>query len=488
MGLQAWESYKDDLAERATRDTGTSRFRLVNLPLLHPLCGAALWWSTAMLLFDLTFTAFWVPINVAFCLDHYGRLDAECTRADLAGGLVYLVNIILGFQMGVTLTCGYRSRVVMNRRDAAWLYASTFSFWLDLLAVVPFVYLVVAVALGDSVARHQTVSIISLVRLARLFRVAAIIKKLYGRSTSGELKASWVADHFSVTPLYMALLVYLAMVLVNMYSCLLLLVARYEQEHGRTTWMSSIAWQDVAGLGGAERWYNAVYFCITVMTTTGYADFLPKSPLEQGLVSVMMLNGLVIFGTVVALTGSALKRSQAQAQRVHDQRKRLTLFRKWLQKWNVPERDCRDVVTFFSELSARRDEGRQESDIVFELPAFLRQQVAKFVVQDLLSQCAPLARLKPEVHELLASYCVPIELPTGHDLFRLGDDIEGSGGGLWLLEKGSVTALRNQVRTGAHVWPPPPPPPNKAMGEGRHSDAPVEKHLLGPTFCTRRPS
>ncbi|GIL81238.1 hypothetical protein Vretifemale_10286 [Volvox reticuliferus] len=180
------------------------------------------------------------------------------------------------------------------------------------------------------------------------------------------------------------------------------------------------------------------------MTTTGYADFLPKSPLEQGLVSVMMLNGLVIFGTVVALTGSALKRSQAQAQRVHDQRKRLTLFRKWLQKWNVPERDCRDVVTFFSELSARRDEGRQESDIVFELPAFLRQQVAKFVVQDLLSQCAPLARLKPEVHELLASYCVPIELPTGHDLFRLGDDIEGSGGGLWLLEKGSVTALRNQ--------------------------------------------
>ncbi len=35
---------------------------------------------------------------------------------------------------------------------------------------------VVIIAMGESVARHQTVSIISLIRLLRLFRVASIIK------------------------------------------------------------------------------------------------------------------------------------------------------------------------------------------------------------------------------------------------------------------------------------------------------------------------
>ncbi|GLI61112.1 hypothetical protein VaNZ11_003363 [Volvox africanus] len=441
--IEEWESYKKELADRVNTPREASRLPLVDWPLWHPLCGAAIWWSTAMLLFDLIFTAFWVPVNVAFCLDHYGRLDAVCTRTDLAGGFVYLLNVLLGFQMGVTLTCGYRSRSVIDRRDATRLYAFTLSFWLDVLAVAPFVYLVAVVALGDAVARHQTVSIISLVRLVRLFRVASIIKKLYSSSTSGEVQSSWVADNFSVTPLYMALLVYLAMVLVNMYACLLLLIARYEQEHGRPSWMSSVTWEDVSGLVAAKRWYNAVYFCITVMTTTGYADFLPKSPIELGLVSFMMLNGLVIVGTVVALIGSAMNRSQEQAQRSHDQRKRLTSLREWL-KGRVPDRDCQDVITFYAELSARRDEGRSEGDIVFELPAYLKQQVGKHIVQNLLSQCAPLARLEPEVHELLASCCVPMELPRGHDLCGLGQDVESSGGGLWLLEKGAVTALRNQ--------------------------------------------
>ena len=43
----------------------------------------------------------------------------------------------------------------------------------------------------------------------------------------------------------------------------------------------------------------------------------------------------------------------------------------------------------------------------------------------------------------MASHCVPIELPTGHELFRLGD--EAGGAGLWLLEEGVVLAMRGQV-------------------------------------------
>lgn len=56
------------------------------------------------------------------------------------------------------------------------------------------------------------------------------------------------------------------MVLVNLYACLLLLLAHYQQLSGKTSWMSSVSWQDVAAADGTVRWYNAVYYTITVVS------------------------------------------------------------------------------------------------------------------------------------------------------------------------------------------------------------------------------
>jgi hypothetical protein len=40
-----------------------------------------------MLLFDMTFTAFWVPMSVGFCSTYYGKsFDHSCTWVDLIGG------------------------------------------------------------------------------------------------------------------------------------------------------------------------------------------------------------------------------------------------------------------------------------------------------------------------------------------------------------------------------------------------------------------
>lgn len=44
--------------------------------------------------------------------------------------------------MGLTLAAGYRSRVVTDGRDTAALYVRTWTFWVDLLAIAPFIYLV----------------------------------------------------------------------------------------------------------------------------------------------------------------------------------------------------------------------------------------------------------------------------------------------------------------------------------------------------------
>ena len=45
-------------------------------------------------------------------------------------------------QMGLVLSCTYRYKAMMDGRDVARTFALTSRFWLDVLATVPFVYLV----------------------------------------------------------------------------------------------------------------------------------------------------------------------------------------------------------------------------------------------------------------------------------------------------------------------------------------------------------
>ncbi|GFR49823.1 hypothetical protein Agub_g11763, partial [Astrephomene gubernaculifera] len=78
-------------------------------------------------------------------------------------------------------------------------------------------------------------------------------------------------------------------------------------------------------------------------------------------------------------------------------------------------------------------------------------QVVRHCVQSLLSRCPPFKGLAPEVLELIAAHCIPSEYPTGHDVFRFGDDAEE--GGLWLLEEGVVLAHRNQEPEEAPAGP-----------------------------------
>eukprot|EP00198_Chlamydomonas_reinhardtii_P005531 XP_001694867.1 predicted protein [Chlamydomonas reinhardtii] len=274
VDLPAYEAYGQELLDREAEGRAAPRRSVFLLPMLHPHCGAALGWAGAMLCFDLVYTAFWVPVNTAFCLAQYGDLDASCT------------------QVGLTLAAGYRSRVVTDGRDTAALYVRTWTFWVDLLAIAPFIYLT-----------------------------------FYTHSVGSELQPSWLADNVSITSVYMVLL------------------------------------------------------CYVVLT------------------NVVMLNGVLVFGAVVALIGNTIKRSQAEAQRVFDARKRLSHIRQWLGEGHVPEGTQRDVL----------------------------------------------------VRELMASHCVPIELPTGHELFRLGD--EAGGAGLWLLEEGVVLAMRGQERAEAPAGP-----------------------------------
>ena len=55
-------------------------------PLIHPASVYATAWTAFMLLVDLTYTAFWVPIDVAFCSLSFGDISDSLTQVEIAGG------------------------------------------------------------------------------------------------------------------------------------------------------------------------------------------------------------------------------------------------------------------------------------------------------------------------------------------------------------------------------------------------------------------
>lgn len=86
-------------------------------------------------------------------------------------------------QIGVVATHGYRKRTVEDGGLVAWLYARYGRFWLDFVASVPFIYLVVLLA-GSFKLNKSWVNCLSLLRLLRMVRLVSISK----------VRADWAGD------------------------------------------------------------------------------------------------------------------------------------------------------------------------------------------------------------------------------------------------------------------------------------------------------
>ncbi len=66
-------------------------------------------------------------------------------------------------------------------------------------------------------------------------------------------------------------------------------------------------------------WLDAVYFSVITLTTVGYGDITPHTPLGKVFTIFYVLTGIAIIGTFANLM---LKRTYIRRQRVQEDRKR----------------------------------------------------------------------------------------------------------------------------------------------------------------------
>jgi len=175
------------------------------------------------------------------------------------GGLLY------GLEWAFTIlfTIEYVLRLYCAKSPAR--YASSFYGVIDLLAVIP-TYLSVLVP------GAQFLLVVRLIRILRVFRVLKLAKYLF---EAHQLKEALIASRPKITIFLFAVLS-----LVTILGSLMYFIEG--AEHGFT----SIP--------------RGVYWAIVTLTTVGYGDISPQTPLGQTLAAVVMIMG---YGIIAVPTG-----------------------------------------------------------------------------------------------------------------------------------------------------------------------------------------
>jgi voltage-gated potassium channel len=174
-------------------------------------------------------------------------------------------DILYGVEWALTglFTVEYALRLISLRRP--WQYVRSFYGIVDLLAILP-------TYLSLFVVGTQSLLVVRALRLLRVFR---ILKLTHFVGEARMLRAALAASSRKIT-------IFIGVVLTCVLIAGALMYVVEGEEHGFTSIPKS------------------VYWAIVTMTTVGYGDVAPETPLGQTIASILMIMG---YGVIAVPTG-----------------------------------------------------------------------------------------------------------------------------------------------------------------------------------------
>lgn len=217
--------------------------------------------------FDVALLGFILLSVLIFCLDTVPSLYA--LYSDLFIWLEWVITLLFTVEYGLRLYCA----------PSAFRYATSFFGLVDLLSILP-------TYLGLLIPGVQTLAVLRGLRLLRVFRILKLVRFLDEATVlTSALKAS-----------LRKIIVFLMAVTCLVIPLGTLMYLIEGPEHGFTSIPESIYW------------------AIVTLTTVGYGDISPETPLGKGVACVIMILGYGIIAVPTGIVSAELTEAKQSGQ------------------------------------------------------------------------------------------------------------------------------------------------------------------------------
>ncbi|KAK9841010.1 hypothetical protein WJX81_005273 [Elliptochloris bilobata] len=431
---------------RTVETSSARRFRhrsIFGLPLVSASSKFALVEAIIATIIDLTYTAFLVPITLAFQPIAWSGWTLLHV-VNLVAGLLYAADMAFNFHCSFVAVHRFKRRAVVDGRLVAWFYIRHGSFLVDLLSILPTLELCVVIAFANYHEDSWAVLALSLLRIARLLRLYRLIKHLMGFAASrlGTALLVWLPGG----ALYFSVILYSAAVMVNFLGCGWFLVARAEGYDG--TWLSRVGNEDFSHASSGKQYLAALYFTITTLSTTGFGDIVAQNSLEQAVAMLYMFLGVCAFSVILSIMATIAQHASSTARRASTLGAKFEVAEAWMRMRHLPPTLHEKIVSFYQDVWIQKQEWR-EDELFAELPAALRGEVAGVLLLGTLRRIPTFAELPEAALQRMAAEMSPLTVFPGQDLSHQGEAADR----IFVLAEGEALLVRDTFE--CELWSAP---------------------------------
>ncbi|EDV27265.1 uncharacterized protein TRIADDRAFT_23112, partial [Trichoplax adhaerens] len=280
-----------------------------------------------------------------------------------------------------------------------------------------------------------TITLIGLLKTARLLRVIRVVRK---------------ADRYSETGAAILILLMFAFALIaHWLACIWYAIAIAERPsipNPKYSWLDKLADEihrpfnvsvSVSGPSITERYLTALYFTFSSLTTVGFGNVSANTSSEKIFAIVVMWFGALLSASIFGNVTAIIQRIYASTARYHSHKKKIKEFVKF---HKIPYYlKCRLLEYFQHTWSYHK--GIDMSSVLKSFPESLQAEVSLHLNRNLLKESTAFKMCTPSCLRSLAFKIESAHYPPGDYLVMQGDKLNF----LYFISRGSVEVLRNDV-------------------------------------------